>query len=83
MQPINIIVGKSLFIRSLELCSCTTPAVTDAVPGPTEKNSVGVHVGERADTGVLGCLMWTALTAVYSEDKEAIWKKVQSVTKQN
>lgn len=58
MQPINIIVGKSLFIRSLELCSCTTPAVADAVPRPTEKNRVRVHVEEWADPGVLGCLLW-------------------------
>ncbi|KAH0518945.1 Tropomodulin-3 [Microtus ochrogaster] len=43
----------------------------------------------RADTGVLAALCglqltaeWLA-TAVYCGDKEAIWKKVQSVTKQN
>lgn len=62
--------------------------MTDAVPRPTEK-SVRVHVDEWADTGVLAALCglqltaeWLA-TAVYCRNKEAIWKKMQSVTKQN
>lgn len=33
--------------------------MTDAVPRPTEKNGVRVHVDEWVDTGVLGCLVWT------------------------